>query len=63
MSTNPVAPNPEQRENKVLLFSMGVVMVAAIVLAIVGFFFLNKPDEIIEGQADVTYTHLTQPTI
>lgn len=54
MSTNPVAPNPEQRENKVLLFSMGVVMVAAIVLAIVGFFFLNKPDEIIEGQADAT---------
>ncbi len=52
MSTNPVTP--EQKENKVLLFSMGIVMVATIVLAIVGFFFLNKPDEIIEGQADAT---------
>ena len=54
MSTNPAAPTPEQKENKVLMTAMGVVVVATIILAAVGFFILNKPDEIIEGQADAT---------
>lgn len=47
-------PTPEQKENKVLLFALGLVVIACIILAIIGFVFLDKPDEIIEGQADAT---------
>lgn len=54
MSTNSSTPTPEQKENKVLMTAMGIVVVATIILAIIGFFFLNKPAEIIEGQADAT---------
>lgn len=51
---NSPAANPEQRENKILMVAMGVMMVICIVLAILGFCFLNKPKEIVEGQADAT---------
>ncbi|MDE7152958.1 MAG: efflux RND transporter periplasmic adaptor subunit [Muribaculaceae bacterium] len=33
---------------------MGVVLVALVAVSIIGFLFLNKPAEIIEGQADAT---------
>jgi len=52
MSTN--VSTPEQKENKALLFALGIVTVACIVLAIIGFVFLDKPADIIEGQADAT---------
>ncbi len=44
----------EKGESKVLAVALGVVALVCIALAIVGFCFLNKPDEIIEGQADAT---------
>ena len=44
----------EKRENKILLASIGILVVLCIVLAVIGFCFLNKPAEIIEGQADAT---------
>ena len=44
----------EQKENKALLVALGLVVAACIVLAIIGFVFLNKPADIIEGQADAT---------
>ena len=44
----------EKRENRTLLFSLGGVVVAVAVLAIIGFLFLNKPSEILEGQAEAT---------
>lgn len=44
----------EQRENKALMFAMGILVVICIILAIVGFLFLDKPADIIEGQADAT---------
>ena len=44
----------EQRENRALLVAMGVVVVAVIALAIIGFVFLGQPDEIVEGQAEAT---------
>ena len=47
-------PTPEQKENKALMFALGFVVVACIVLAIIGFVFLDKPADIIEGQADAT---------
>ena len=53
MSTTNVS-KPEQKENKALLAALGVVVVACIVLAIIGFVFLDKPADIIEGQADAT---------
>ena len=51
---NNSAATPEQRENKLLMVAMGVMMVICIVLAILGFCFLNKPQDIVEGQADAT---------
>lgn len=51
-STN--IPTPEQKENKALMFALGIVVIACIVLAIIGFVFLDKPADIIEGQADAT---------
>lgn len=44
----------ESKANRALLITMGVVVIAAIALAIIGFLFLNRPPEIIEGQAEGT---------
>ena len=54
MAENKTNVTPEQRENKLLLTSLGVVVVLCIVLAIIGFCFLSKPAELIEGQAEAT---------
>lgn len=54
MAENKSTVTPEQRENKLLLTSLGVVVVLCIVLAIIGFCFLSKPAELIEGQAEAT---------
>lgn len=51
---NSPAATPEQRENKILMVAMGVMVAICIVLAIIGFCFLDKTDEIVEGQADAT---------
>ena len=51
---NSPAATPEQRENKILMVAMGIMVVICIVLAILGFCFLNKPKDIVEGQADAT---------
>ena len=51
---NTSSATPEQRENKVLMVAMAIMVAICIILAIIGFCFLNKPDEIIEGQADAT---------
>ncbi len=61
MDTNNNTPQQtvEQRENRVLLFALGLITVAVIILAIVGFVFLNHPDEIVEGQADATSVRIS----
>ena len=46
--------NEEKRENRMLLISLGVILVAVAVLAVVGFMFINKPVEYIQGQAEAT---------
>lgn len=46
--------NPTQKEQHTLAVALLVVVIACIALVIVGFFFLKKPAEIIEGQADAT---------
>lgn len=44
----------EKKEQRSLFVGMGVVLVALVAVSIIGFLFLNKPAEIIEGQADAT---------
>lgn len=51
---NTPAAKAERSENRILMTAMAVMVVICIVLAIVGFCFLNKPSEIVEGQADAT---------
>ena len=46
---------PEQKkENRTLISALGVVLLVVVALSIIGFLFLNKPAEIIEGQAEAT---------
>lgn len=46
--------NEEKKEDKKLLLAIGGVTFVAILLAIVGFLFINKPAEILQGQAEAT---------
>lgn len=46
--------NQEKRANKTLLITMGVVVVAVAIIAVVGFIFMNRPDSYIEGQVEGT---------
>lgn len=49
MSSNEVA-----KENRTLLTTLAVVVAAVIVLAIVGFLFINEPPKYVEGQVEGT---------
>ncbi|MDE6206595.1 MAG: efflux RND transporter periplasmic adaptor subunit [Muribaculaceae bacterium] len=44
----------EQKANRSLLITMGVVVAAVAIIAIVGFLFMNRPDSYIEGQVEGT---------
>lgn len=44
----------QKKENRTLLTALGLIVVAVAVLAIIGFLFLNKPADILEGQAEAT---------
>lgn len=44
----------ERRESRALALALVFVVCATVALAIIGFCFLNQPEEIIEGQADAT---------
>lgn len=43
-----------KKENRTLMGAFGLIVVVVAAMAIAGFLFLNKPTEIIEGQADAT---------
>lgn len=43
-----------KKENRTLMSAFGLIVVVVAAMAIAGFLFLNKPAEIIEGQADAT---------
>lgn len=47
-------PSEEKKENRRLMLAMGGVIFAVAVLAIIGFLFINKPAEILQGQAEAT---------
>lgn len=51
--------NSVKGEQRSLFIGMGVVMVALVAVSIIGFLFLNKPDEITEGQADATSVRIS----
>lgn len=46
--------NEEKKENRKLLIALGGVVFVVAALAIVGFLFINKPAEILQGQAEAT---------
>ena len=46
--------NEEKKENRKLMIAMGGVVLAVAILAIIGFLFINKPGEILQGQAEAT---------
>lgn len=48
-----------KKENKSLMGAFGIIIVVVALLAIVGFLFLKKPAEIIEGQADATAVRIS----
>lgn len=47
-------PSEEKKETRRLMLAMGGVVFAVAVLAIIGFLFINKPAEILQGQAEAT---------
>lgn len=49
----------EKKENRALMTAMLVVTVGIIAIAIIGFCFLKKPAELIEGQADATSVRIS----
>lgn len=46
--------NEEKKENRKLIIALGGVMFVVAALAIIGFLFINKPAEILQGQAEAT---------
>ena len=50
---NPLTPE-QKKENRTLLGALGAIVVVVAALAIIGFLFLNKPAQIMEGQAEAT---------
>jgi HlyD family secretion protein len=44
----------EKKENRKLMFALGGVVLAVAIFAIIGFLFINKPAEILQGQAEAT---------
>ena len=49
----------EKKENRALMTAMLVVTVGIIAIAIIGFCFLKKPADLIEGQADATSVRIS----
>lgn len=50
---------PEQKENKAILTAIGIVVILCIALAIAGFLFLDRPAQVIQGQADATSVRIS----
>lgn len=53
------SPAEVKRETRILLIALLCLIIATIALAIIGFFFLKPPAEIIEGQADATSVRIS----
>jgi len=49
----------ESRAERSLLWTMGLVLAAVAVVAVIGFVFINRPDELVEGQAEGTTVRIS----
>lgn len=59
MATTDNNTQTEKAASRTLLITMGVVVIAVAVIAILGFVFMNKPDTYIEGQAEGTTVRIS----
>lgn len=57
MATNDI--EQEKKTERNLLMTMGIVVVVVAVIAIIGFIFMNRPDDIIEGQVEGTTVRIS----
>lgn len=57
MATNDI--NQEKKTERTLLLTMGIVVAAVAVIAVIGFIFMNRPDDIIEGQVEGTTVRIS----
>lgn len=49
----------EKRESKVLMFSLLLLILAVIALAVIGFYYLKPPADIVQGQAEATSVRIS----
>lgn len=49
----------ERRASRTLLISMGVIIAAVAVIAVIGFVFLNRPDNLLEGQVEANSVRIS----
>ncbi len=57
MATNDI--NQEKKTQRTLLLTMGLVVAAVAIIAVIGFIFMNKPDDFIEGQVEGTTVRIS----
>lgn len=57
MATNDI--NQEKKTERTLLLSMAIVVVVVAVIAVIGFIFMNRPADIIEGQVEGTSVRIS----
>ncbi len=58
MSLNNNTPD-ERKASRALLITMAVVVLAVAAIAIVGFLFMNRPDDLVEGQVEGTTVRIS----
>jgi len=51
--------NRQEKTDRSLLVTMGIVVAVVALIAIIGFLFMNKPDDIIEGQVEGTTVRIS----
>ncbi len=49
----------EKKANRTLLLTMGIVVLAVVAVAVIGFVFMNRPDSYIEGQVEGTTVRIS----
>ncbi len=59
MATNDTSSNQTKKAERSLLITMAVVVVAVAVIAVIGFVFMNRPADIIEGQVEGTSVRIS----
>ncbi|MBJ2183821.1 MAG: efflux RND transporter periplasmic adaptor subunit [Muribaculaceae bacterium] len=58
-NSNITPARAEQQANRSLLITVGIIVAVVAVIAIIGFCFMNKPAEIVEGQVEGTTVRIS----